>query len=822
MASMMKHTILFLAANPRGTDQRALDHEASAIRRELKRSGYRERFKLVTRWAAEPLDLLRELRELKPAVVHFSGHGGHVGLVFQAANGNAQRVSPAAIAETFGAAGASVRLVVLSACQSDAAVEALLAHVDCIVGMSGALNDDMARAFAIGFYGALGEHESVAAAYRNGNAAISLEGLSVVDRPRLRVRAGVDASQIILAATTPLFRVALPCPYPGMRPYAADDADHFHGRDTEIGDLLGRLRAGEREIYVIGPSGSGKSSLVRAGILPRLARGTAGLGPFLVRSMRPSERPAMRLDGLLEVVCGEETNRAPMDAIALLLAGRASGTSVLIVIDQLEELFTLAGASERERFVETLRALRDEPRCVVVFTMRADFFGAFMESPLWTDRRGRISRIEVGPLRSAVLCEAIVRPARDLGVHVEPELVERLLADAGSEPGVLPLLQETLVHLWDQRQGQTLTLADYQVLGDHERSGLAVALSRRADATLRALTHAQEAIARRIFLRLVSFGEGRPDTRRQQPRSKLGAAEEDVAGFEHVLQQMITDRLLATDGDDEDQDARVDLAHEVMITAWPMLGDWVRSRREDEQHRRVLEAKAAEWARSGRGQSRLLDADELREVRNWLSEEKARDLGVTEEMQSLLTHSEAALAAQIAEAENRRLRLRRWVMTALVVLTSSVVTVSILAVIAIRRSREASEQLRVANEQSQEARRQVARNHVSQAYQLLMSGLPAQAAAYLLAARNAEREDISLGMLFHWAAQGLPLLRLEERQHSTIVAGRARRLDLGVLAQCGMDLRTIHASEANEGIGFRQFFRTTRRSHTACIGHAAR
>jgi hypothetical protein len=472
--------------------------------------------------------------------------------------------------------------------------------------MTGALHDDMARAFAIGFYGALGEHESVAVAYRHGNAAISLEGLADADRPRLRVRGGFDATRLILAADAPAVRVALPCPYPGMRPYAADDADHFHGRDTEIDDLLGRLRAGEREIYVIGPSGSGKSSLVRAGLLPRLARGAARLGPFLVRAMRPGERPAARLDELLEVSRVAEAIATPAEAVAALLAGRALGSSVLIVIDQLEELFTLADADERARFQGTLRALRDAPRCVVVFTLRADFFGAFMESPLWTDRRGRISRIEVSPLRGDALCEAIVRPARDLGIDVEPMLLQRLLADAGSEPGVLPLLQETLVQLWDRRQGQTLTLADYQALGDEHRSGLAVALSRRADATLRALTPAQEAVARRILLRLVSFGEGRLDTRRQQPRSKLGAAEGNASDFEHVLQQMIADRLLAIDGDDA-PDARVDLAHEVMITAWPTLGDWIRSRREDEQHRRVLEAKAAEWVRSGRGQSRLLD-----------------------------------------------------------------------------------------------------------------------------------------------------------------------------------------------------------------------
>ena len=225
---MAKRTVLFLAANPCGTNPRALDLEAHSIRVELKRTGYRDRFQLETRWAVQPLDMLRELRELRPAVVHFSGHGGPDGLFFQGADGRAQTVSPEAVAETFGAAGASVQLVVLSACYGEAAADALIAHVDCVVGMSGALHDQAARTFAIGFYGALGDHESVATAYRHGNAAIRLEGLSEAERPQLKVRHGFDAATLVPAAAPPEVRLALPCPYPGMRPYTADDADHFH------------------------------------------------------------------------------------------------------------------------------------------------------------------------------------------------------------------------------------------------------------------------------------------------------------------------------------------------------------------------------------------------------------------------------------------------------------------------------------------------------------------------------------------------------------------------------------------------------------------
>ncbi|TMQ19355.1 MAG: CHAT domain-containing protein [Deltaproteobacteria bacterium] len=221
---MNKHTILFLAANPAGTPHLALDQEARAIQAELERSGHRDQFDLVTRWAAQPLDLLRELRKLRPTIVHFSGHGGSEsgipragvrrdvgdvpgssesqlrhGLFFQGPDGRPQLVSTEALEATFGAAGASVKLVVLSACYSEPQAEALLAHVDCVVGMGGSILDDAARNFAIGFYGGLGERESVAAAFLQGRAAISLEGLRDSDRPELKVRIGVDPKLLVLA-----------------------------------------------------------------------------------------------------------------------------------------------------------------------------------------------------------------------------------------------------------------------------------------------------------------------------------------------------------------------------------------------------------------------------------------------------------------------------------------------------------------------------------------------------------------------------------------------------------------------------------------------
>lgn len=195
----MSHTILFLAANPGGTAPRELDREARAIQAELERSGFRDQFTFVTRWAVEPLDLLRELRKLKPVVVHYSGHGGQDGLFFQDASGGSRLVATEALTETFGAAGASVKVVILSACYSEGQASALLEHVDCVIGMDSSIDADAARSFAIGFYGGLGERESVAAAYKQGAAAISLMGLRHSGRPQLKVRTGIDVGQLVLA-----------------------------------------------------------------------------------------------------------------------------------------------------------------------------------------------------------------------------------------------------------------------------------------------------------------------------------------------------------------------------------------------------------------------------------------------------------------------------------------------------------------------------------------------------------------------------------------------------------------------------------------------
>jgi hypothetical protein len=194
------HKILFLAADPNGTDRLGFDREARSIQRELEMSGRRDWFQIETRWAAEPLDLLREIRKLKPTVVHLVGHGGPNGILFQTADGRARVVTAEAFGKALNAAGGSVKLVVLRAGYSEADAEVIRAHVDCVVWIDGAIHQEAARSFAVGFYGGLCDCEPVAVAHEQGQAAINLDGLAEGDRPQLMVRDGIDASTLLLTA----------------------------------------------------------------------------------------------------------------------------------------------------------------------------------------------------------------------------------------------------------------------------------------------------------------------------------------------------------------------------------------------------------------------------------------------------------------------------------------------------------------------------------------------------------------------------------------------------------------------------------------------
>lgn len=426
------------------------------------------------------------------------------------------------------------------------------------------------------------------------------------------------------------------CPYPGMRAFRPEEARYFHGREAEIDELIQRLRHFPF-VAVIGASGSGKSSLVLAGLIPALQRSTLfGAGGWLMRVLRPGAQPLAALRHALGVT---ELMHFTPDA---LLAAQTDAARLLLVIDQGEELFT-QGAAEATDFFVAVKHIVALRQCYVVLTLRADFFDDLLTSSLWPIVQPR--RVEIAPLDAVALRAAIVKPAEDVGVFIESALVERLVAGSAGEPGLLPFVQEVMVRLWEKLERRYLPLRAYEAMvlplagySGHERTGIQAAMAQLADEMIDRLDAEQQRIARRIFLRLVQFVEGRDPMRRQQPVTALRAAGDDPARFDSVLHYLTENRLVVLSSD-ESGAPRADLAHEAMLAGWPRLKAWVQTYAESETTRRRLEDRAAEWVRLGR-RGGLLDEHEVAEIALWLTGDTAIDLALSEDCRQFVEQSQ--------------------------------------------------------------------------------------------------------------------------------------------------------------------------------------
>jgi WD40 repeat protein len=506
---------------------------------------------------------------------------------------------------------------------------------------------------------------------------LRLDFLVPVDctRPETRAVGVARLREHLDRAVSPPEPERIPCPYPGMVAFGEAQAELFFGRAGEVDDLARRLRHQDL-VMVIGPSGSGKTSLVFAGLLPRLSA-----DDWEVRSLRPGADPMGALAGSLA------TPPPP-------------GRRLLSVVDQLEEVFAQAPADQRDRFLAELARLRQAPDTTLLLTMRADFYPDLMGSDLWPLAEGE--RLELAPLRDEALAEAITGPAATVGVHVEPALVERLLRDAAGEPGVLPLLQETMTLLWERRSRRLLTLDAYRQLGTEGRSGLATALATTADAAYAALSPARQAIARRMLLRLVQLGEGRDDTRRQQPVAALRSAGDDPGELEATLRHLTRHRLLTLGGEqDPGQDtSRADLAHEALITAWPALRRWVDEDREGLRVRAQLADDAQVWDDLHRHPDALYRGARLQTAAEWAKRHPGQ---LTEVEQAFLAAGERHHASELAKAkeqlasQTRAAKRLRWSAAGLSVL---LVLATLAGVLAVRSTGEASKQARIANSRS--------------------------------------------------------------------------------------------------------------------------
>ncbi|HEX9940827.1 MAG TPA: TIR domain-containing protein [Thermoanaerobaculia bacterium] len=415
-------------------------------------------------------------------------------------------------------------------------------------------------------------------------------------------------------------------PYRGLQPFDVDDARFFFGREDLIQELLGKLSSG-RFLAVIGPSGSGKSSLARAGLLAALKRGEIpGSETWPAAVLKPGAQPLERL--------GERLGESRADALKLI-QDLASDTKVLhlttgfalrdapadrrfvILVDQFEEVFTLCPEeATRRAFIDNLlyAARVADGKTVVLLTLRADFYG---HCAAYTDLAKVLpnSQILVGPMRPEELRRAIERPSRLAGLEPESGLIDLLLGEVEDQPGSLPLLQHALLQIWERRQARRLTVAAYREIG-----GVAGALEQHAEEIFTGLTETEREACRCAFLRLVQVDEARGATRRRLARDALVSPadpEEERRATETVVDRLTDERLLTTEAAGEERRRTVEVAHEALLTAWKRLRDWIDADHEALRTRRRLDAAVGEWLDNRREPSYLYTGARLAQAEEW-------------------------------------------------------------------------------------------------------------------------------------------------------------------------------------------------------------
>jgi len=487
---------------------------------------------------------------------------------------------------------------------------------------------------------------------------------------------------------------ALICPYRGLEPFREEDASFFCGRDDAIRDLVARVQA-HSFVAVVGPSGSGKSSLVFAGLLPAL-RKQSRTTMWDVVTLRPGASPLRSLAAAF----GTAPDNAGPAAIDAYLEGEAAAyragdadmlarmvdrrldaapekpDRLVVYVDQWEELYAMAPAAEDkerlrqhsadvEKFTELLVAATSgsRSRASVVLTVRADFYNPLIQNSLISALLPR-QQVNIPPMRPDDLRSAIETPAKKAGLSFSPpELVDRILNDVGLEEGRLPLLQFALKETWEKRTGERLTAEAYIAVG-----GVTGAIEKTAQDAFDRLTPARQDAARRLFLRLVTPGEGQEDTRARSLIPDDPQQRDVINLFANPRTRLLVTGFATLHGPAQaggDVRATVEVAHEALIQRWSTLRAWVDASRENLRARAAILRFKAEWEEKGENEKFLLDRGvQLERGRALLNDpgdvavDDIRDYvgrSIEKDERDLDDESEAELADQkrIADAERR-------------------------------------------------------------------------------------------------------------------------------------------------------------------------
>ena len=483
-------------------------------------------------------------------------------------------------------------------------------------------------------------------------------------------------------------------PYKGLHAFQEADATRFCGRERLLVEMLRRLDRGDRLVALVGPSGSGKSSVVRAGLIPAVRNNAvAANAEWLIAQMVPGAHPFAELEAALlrtridvpDSLAAQlgDGDQAILRAALRVLPG--DDTRLLLVVDQLEELFTLVDDREiQRRFLDGLLVVVDDPheRVTVVVTLRADFYDRPLLHPAFGARLGE-ALVNVTPLSAHELEEAASVPAAMAGVSLEPSLLGRLIGDVVDHPGALPMFQYTLTELFERRVGDVLSEASYDEIG-----GVRGAITHRAEDLFGELGPEEQEAARQMFLRLVSMSGEDTWSRRRVRAEEIVSLDVDVVALQAVIDRFGSRRLLFFDRDRATGAPTVEVGHEALLTEWERLGDWIREARTDLVRHASFVSAVDDWERSDRDPGYLVTGARLAEYEKWagasrldLNARELQFLGASLQARELDVRADQERTEREVQLD-RRARRRLWAAVAaviiLVVLAGGLVVATVL------------------------------------------------------------------------------------------------------------------------------------------------
>ncbi len=610
-------TILVLAANPKNTSSLRLGEEVREIDEGLRRASQREQFRLEQKWAVRQRDFYRAILDYQPQIVHFSGHGtGSDGIVLEDETDLPVQVNALALTSMFKLfATKGVECVLLNACYSEVQAKAISQHVNYVIGMNQAVGDKAAIAFSVAFYDALAAGEQMEFAYELGCSQLV---------NYLEQQTPVLFKKDPLSIIQPFVEIIPPNPYQELAAFGEKDADFFFGRETFVNGLVEAVNK-QPLVGVIGPSGSGKSSVVYAGLIPKLRI----TGNWLIESFRPGNQPFYQLASALVHQLVPEIDEiqqlqsaavldknikqglVPLEQITSRIIERNPGKRLLLFVDQFEELYTLCPKEEQECFADLMLQAIHQNNLTLVFTLRADFYGFVLACRPLRDALQQFAPQLLSAMNREELQRTIEQPAQKIEVQLEAQLTQRILDDVGNEPGNLPLLEFALARLWSLQQNRLLTHQAYDEIG-----GVKKALANHAEQIYQQLNEQKQQIAQRIFVQLIRPGEGTEDTRRIATRKEVGDENWGLVSYLAGYKA----RLVVTGRDEKSGEDTVEVVHEALIREWQTLREWMNTNRQFRVWQEQLRAANRQWEATNQDEGSLLRGAALAEAEEKLKE----------------------------------------------------------------------------------------------------------------------------------------------------------------------------------------------------------